>query len=759
MRHLYLLFILLATTVKAQVNEGLSPEERAYLFHVVKKSPILDNELGRYFDYKGPQVMLGNKQINYDSVEILIINQPEILIIRKEEIAKSAKGLLSEAANKMAIWELNKLLLAKRGSEKDLRPYENQSIHFDTLLLSKLPTNALKEKDDRYMAHPKLAGLLNPGLSLDDKIVFLESLRFLEDNDRLVTLEAMNYAINEYVRRRTFEIYQTLGGEATIFQNILVAAGDGSSTAGLLEEREKDERGRWNKGLPKAIGLFPYQLRLTNDASKKSQKVESLRFTRNDFKTAGNNRETNLHFDVWGYNSKKQTTVVIEKNGLSYHLFGAGDTRFLSPDSNFSDGTTFQGIINELEKHHIADLDEMIYGRRGFDYWIEYNTKKKNETEMKINEKEKEFSDLGYTPIVTGDKASRKMKKQMKNDRKKGIHPDSKPKGTYQPNTDANKKVKGKTQNSIVELYGLFNAYKKKIAELEQQKLDAVDLRARYQQKLDLYKQVMGYNWARFTEEDGLYTFQDSSTFDIRTQEFRFPASAAQQDFEVRLLAIPESGISEQADEVMLHINLTDAEVNYDARLQIELQDVFLSDKWNLDRKLFNREDSVALRQFFEALQDKKVDFEIIARGQGVGRWNGSRTIKENKPAELSSYPTNSQDSTFERLRRSELYVDLRRGVHVDINSYTDPVKSSIKITNPDMLETMSKYKLSGNDLLSAMRTATILTKFKEEINYLAGTYLDREKAKIVIDRFNKEFARTRISVGSTSFKMSELKL
>jgi hypothetical protein len=75
------------------------------------------------------------------------------------------------------------------------------------------------------------------------------------------------------------------------------------------------------------------------------------------------------------------------------------------------------------------------------------------------------------------------------------------------------------------------------------------------------------------------------------------------------------------------------------------------------------------------------------------------------------------------------------------------------------MLETMSKYKLSGNDLLSAMRTATILTKFKEEINYLAGTYLDREKAKIVIDRFNKEFARTRISVGSTSFKMSELKL
>ena len=37
-----------------QVNEGLNPEERAYLFHIVKKSPILNNNFGRYFDYQGP---------------------------------------------------------------------------------------------------------------------------------------------------------------------------------------------------------------------------------------------------------------------------------------------------------------------------------------------------------------------------------------------------------------------------------------------------------------------------------------------------------------------------------------------------------------------------------------------------------------------------------------------------------------------------------------------------------------------------------
>jgi hypothetical protein len=750
--------VLFSSLSFAQVNEGLTAEERAYLYHVVKKSPILELEIGRYFDYKGPGVYLANKQPNYDSLETIIINQPELLIIRKEEIAKSSKGILSEAANKVAIWKLNKLLLAKRGSEKDLALYESENAFFDSLLMAKLPPNALKEKNGTLLPNPKLKNLLDPGLSLDDKIVFLESLRFLEETDQIVTLEAVHYAINAYVSSRALQMFRALGGQAETFNNILVAAGDGSSTAGLLEEREKDEKGRWNKGLPKAIGLFPYQVARVSSQEKKKTTIEPLRIARTDLYTVGGNKETLLHFDVWGYNSKKQTTVVIERNGVNYHLFGSGDTRFLSPDSTFSDGTTFQTIINELERHHIAELDEMIHGRRGFDYWIDYNTKKKNETELKIIEKEKDFSDLGYRPVVTGDNPSRSMKKRMKKDRKAGKHPDSLNKNErYQPNTDANKKEKGNTQNSIVELYSLFNAYKKKIAELEQQKQEAVELRGRYQQKLDIYKQAMGFSWATFEEKYGLYVFSDSSTFDIRTQDFTFPATDSIQSFEVRLIAIPETALSEQADEVMLHMNLTDSKPQYDARVQIALNDQFRSDRWDLDSPLFSREDSVALVQFFEALQNKKTEFEIVARGQGVARWNGVRPIKDQRPNELSAYPISALDSSFSRLRYSELNIDLRRGILAEVNSFTDPVRSNIAISDPELLDAMSKYKLSKNDLLSALRTATILKKFKEEINILAGTYLPRESAKIVIDRFNKQWSKTRVSVGATSFKLSEL--
>ena len=757
MKHLYLLLILISSTTFAQINEGLTSEERAYLFHVVKKSPILNNNFGRYFDYQGPEIKFPNGSLNYDSVELLIINQPELLIIRKDEIAKSPKGLIAEASNKMALWELNKVLLAKRDSPNELKQYQNEYDFFEKLLMEKLPSAATKDKDGKPGPHPKLFNAMNPSLSLDDKVAQIESLRFLTTNDQLVTLNAINNAVNAYVEKRTIEIYRSLGGQATSFRNILTAAGDGSSTTGMLEEREKDEKGRWNRGLPKAVGLFPYQLYIEKEVTKKKteETIEPLRYSRNMFKTFGQNKHTNVHFDVWGYNSSSQTTVVLEKNGLSYHLFGSGETRFLSPDSTFSSGKTFQAIINDLEFNKIAKLDEMISGKKGFDHWIEYNEKKKDQTELKIEKREKEYSDMGYSPITTSSKPSRKVKKSKKKAIKSGSATFN---GT--PTTNSNRKQKRKKQNEIVNLYNTFDAYKRKIKELEEKKQQAIDLRAVYQRRLDVYKELMGLNWATFTEEDGLYTFQDSSTFDILTQEFQFKPTSESEDFEMRLIAIPMSSLSDQADEVMLHATVIDAEPNYDARINLALNDVFESDKWDLPGSLFNEDDSVALQVFFEGLLDKKVDFSIVARGQGIGKWNGIQTIKDDNPKELSRYPgaNAKMDSTYVRLRKSEVLIKMDRSIELEINSFTDPVASSLKIDNDEISANMSKYGLSKNDILSAYRTNAILQQLKVEINVLAGKYLSREDARIVIDRFNKTFEKTKVSVGRTSFKQEDLK-
>ena len=759
MRNFYLVFALFCSFNSfAQINEGLTSEERAYLFHIVKKSPILNNNFGRYFDYQGPEITYPNGKVNFDSVELLIVNQPEVLVIRKEEIAKSPKGLIAEAANKMALWELNKALLARRTTVGKLKNYTVQFARFEELLMEKLPQAAYRPKDGENLPHPKIYNIINPSLSLKEKVAQVGALRFLSIDEQKLTLDAISHATNKYVEERAYEIFLDLGGKADQFSNILIAAGDGSNTSGLLEEREKDERGRWNKGLPKAVGLFPYQLKVDRTEVKRKtiEKIEPARFAGQTFFTPGDNKLTNIHMDVWGYNSEKQTTVVIEKNGLTYHLFGSGETRFLSPDSAFVNGATFQSIINDLEFDKIAKWEEKIHGKRGFDYQIELAEKRKDATELKIKKKEKEYSDLGYVPLGVDKKAEKKALKARKKALKRGGNGYD---GTM--TSKGQRSERRKLQDQLVQLNKDYDRYIKLIKDLKIEKQIAIDKKAILERRLDVYKRMMGHNWATFEEKDGLYIFEDSSTFDILTQEFQFKPSEKVEEFEVRLIAIPESSLSTSADEVMLHVNVMDATPDYDARINLELNDVFASDKWNLPQPLFSDQDSVSVQVFFEGLLNKKTKFNIVARGQGIGKWNGSRTVKDYKPKELDRYPGNSNvtkmDSTFLRLRKSEVIIHLNRTIDMEVNSYTDPVKSNIKVPNQQVESMMAKYKLSKNDVLSALRTAEIMKALKKELNVLAGDFLTREEAKIVIDRFNKKMDKTKISVGHTSFKLEDL--
>lgn len=762
MKYVYTLLIsFVCLTSFGQGTDDLTAEDRAYLFHIVKKSPILDNSIGRYFEYSGPLVRLMNKELNYDSIESYIINNPNSLFIRKGEIEKSPKGIIAEAANKMALWELNKMLLASRQSENDLERYKTQYNRFEAILKSKLPSSAMKTENGNIEIQKKIYAVLNPSLSFDDKAAMLATFHFLSVEDQLVTIEAMNYATNAYVEKRAYEIFLQLGGTANTFKNILIAAGDGSETSGLLNEREKDENGRWNKGLPKAIGLFPYEAKIIDPSKRNKTALEPVRMPAIDFETVGENRLTQLHFDVWGYNSKKQTTVVIERNGLSYHLFGSNDTRFLSPDSTYSDGKTFQTVIDELEKDKVAKLWDKIYGKKGYDYEIETAKRKKDETEKKINEDEHKYSNMTQGTITTSSKVPGSVKRAKKKALKKTTGGEFK----AQPKTDSDKKTRKKEQEGIIYLYGEYERYKKIIAELEIEKKAAIDLLAIYQRRLDNYKAAMGYHWVDYTEKDGLYTFSDSSTFDLYTQEFTFKADTLKTPFEVRLIAIPDGPLSDNADEVMLHVNLADSKPGFDARVQLNLVDQFESNKWNLNNNLFHPSDSVSVRQFFEALLDKKLHFEVISRGQGVGKWNGTNVVRAADRTEWNAYQGGTDeerlkakmDSSNLRLRTTQVNIFLNRGILLEINTFTDPVKTNLKSPDESIQAELNKYRLSGNDYLSALRTATVIQKLKTELNVLAGTYLSREDAKIVIDRLNKQLDSAKVSCGPTSFKWQEL--
>src|SRR5690554_6856000 len=594
-RFIFLLTLFLSSLGLTQDNYMLSPKAKAYLYHTVRKSPILEQNIGRYIVYLGDEITLPNGEINYDSTEQKIINEPDLLAIYSKAISRSPKGLLAELANKMSIWELNLVLQANRKNNLVKEAMLHDYMEFEALMIRELPEQALKRKKEGVIIHKRIEKFTNPTLTFKDKVALLDGFGSWTEEEKKQVILAYNRAVNNWVAKRAEEIFQQLGGEADYFENVLTAAGDGSTTSGLFEEREKDERGRWNKGLPKAVGLFPYEpyIGLKPQAKKKKPEVLPKGFTTHKFTTAGNGRETNVHLDVWGYNSEKQTTVVIRRGRDYYPLFGASNTRFLSPDSSFGGGVTYYSLIHKVKKD-IQDLENLISGKKGFDSRIEELEEKKSDLNKEIDKTEKELNDIRYSTITTNNKKYK---------------------------TDSQKKKRKKRQEKVVQSYNRLKSINKKIKELKQRKENVLQEKLKMRGHLQTMYDRIGTKWVNFEEKDGFFLFEDSVRFDLLTQEFVFPAKEDQEDFEITLLAMPTSHVSKNYDEVMLHINITDAVPLYTSQIQLKINDLFDVDQYELlENELFTADDSIAVMELFEGLLDKKKDLDVIVRGGGVGQ-------------------------------------------------------------------------------------------------------------------------------------------
>lgn len=745
----YLIFIPLffCLNIFGQVSQQLTPEIQAYLFHIVRKSPILENNVGSAFEYSGPIVKLADNSINYDSIDKILTVSPNLLIIRTDILAKSPKGILIEACNKTSIYEICRQI--QKYSEGDPITALPLLDRYLTLFFNQLPNEMKRGKLYELLLNPVQSPILLSNYSFNERLYNLQLNGYTKAADNKTLLEAQGKAMNQTIEERTRSLFQLLGGNSTLFQSVLMAAGDGSYTEGMLQERDKDEQGSYNKGLPRAIGLFPYEIELNDD--KKS--LRTKRIATQDLFTVGNQKLTQLHFDVWGYNSINQTTVIIEKGGRQYPLFGSQTTRFLTPDSTFSKGNTFMKVLNDLTDITYNELKEQLEGKNGLNQQVSEAQQQLGEIETLINQKEGDLGELYKEDYRTKNRAKRKELKQRRNDD---------PNLALKPTTKARKKAKNKRQTDLIELYAGYDETMETLEVLIEERDEVAKEFAHRDRILHWYQHLLGDQWMKFNSINGLYTFEDGTTFDIFTQELTFPPSDSSEYVEIRLLSIPEDYEGESSDEIMMHISLVDARPYYDADFEVSFEDVFKPDSFDFEGQIFTEKDTAFFRKFFDAFNKNALPIEIILEGMGIGLWKDSLIIRDIEQKELKGYPGNTVEEKqasresweFKSLRHTALQVKISRSLEIHIESATDPVVSNLTATQFPIESILKANSLSKNELLSVLRTRSILVQTKNELIAICPRYLSTQKAKKFIDQLEERVAESKYFVGRASIKL-----
>lgn len=742
-----------SNSLSSQINPNLSPETRAYLFHIVRKSPILENNIGQAFEYKGPLVYLKDSIVNYDSLDRILINNPEFLTIQKSIIERCPKGVLLEASNKTAIYEMCSQIKAYSLGD----PIRNQVMvnAFFKQFLDTLPKSLVSNKTIDLLTSPSTSPLIRTNISVKEKILELKFLGFTKSIDQKAILEAQSISLNKIIAERTIRLFELLGGSYTDIKSVLVAAGDGSYTNGLLEERDVDDFGNYNKGLPKAIGLFPYHFTLADD---KRAEVNTKRYTILTFNSYGLEKLTQFHFDVWGYNSKKQTMVIVEKGDNQYPLFGSRTTRFLTPDSSFTEGTTFMKYLSDLKDKRYVELNELLNGKLGYDERIKLLSEQLDEIEIRINEESGELGNLYTYDYKVGRRASKNTRKMIKAGKESQV--------INAPRKKTHQKPKGEKQDIIV---ALNEQYDETYAQLETLIDEREPIKAEFKEiqgRIQRLESMVGKNWQKFTEKDGLYTFSDGTTFDVYTQDLSFLPTEDTIPIIVKLISIPEDYEEEDSDEVMMHISCTDAIPYYDADLELVFNDVFSPDSYQYELPIFKPEDSAMISSIFKGFKKSKFPINFDLFGNGIGLWKDSLLIREPQQKELSSYPTTElnqgvsvrESEQFKSLRKTTIQIKMNRSLQIRIASFTDPVKSNVSSNHFNTDEYCNTNGISKNELLSALRTRSILLELRKELVQYATVYLTNSETKKFIDVLDDAIQKSLIKVGNKLIKLPKIR-
>lgn len=530
----------------------LNGKQRAFFYNVSRNVKNLKPEFLHLFEFTDSIPMINDTLPDYAYVEKKIVEDSTKLVLHQTEFSRKNNGLLADLATHYAIWELDLVLQFRQSEKAKFRYLKPKLKQFEKYIIESAPQAAIKSlSNGNYELATSISRYYAPNLSISEKIASIKNSGFSE-NDQLLIIRSIYTAQEKYVLNRSLEIFKLLGGQIDKYINYLIAAGDGENYSDL----ENVFRSKYSRALPDPKSLFHFDTELKKD---KTTKKPVLNVLNNPTKKLLTHPlfPTQIHVDVWSYHPERQTTIVIQKGGNSYILYGNNkkeENRLVSPDSSYEEGSTYWRLLYELENIHIADLNEKIYGKRGYDYWIAEYEERIEVTRMKIKITEKNLNAIRYTPAST-NKPKIKKKKIKKKDLGKSDqagqgHPTQKPTGTA--------KKKQQLQNRLVALNTQLENELRTLKELKIEKEEAFDILAGYKTLLDQMKKNVGHTFVEYKKDkQGNYIFDDGSTFNYFTQDFIFYPNGKTDNFEIITLAFGEKVFSKKIEDVFVHLNIT----------------------------------------------------------------------------------------------------------------------------------------------------------------------------------------------------------
>lgn len=715
---LFFISILFIYNSQAQSNwSELSGKQKAFFYQLTRKVDNLKPEVFHLFEFTDSIPYINDTLPDFPFVEAEIEADSSKLICHFSEMARKKRGVLMDIGTHYASWELD-LLLQFRKSEKPKYAYLKDKVSiFEKLVLENAPSATAKMwSGGQYTLTPKITSYFSPNLTIIERIAALKNSDYNPD-EKLTLLNAIYSAQEDYISLRASEIVLILTNQSFPTQNFLISAGDGKD----WNELESIIRTKYNRPLPDPKAFFKYDL-VNKRIGKTNKKVISI--SQNSVTKMSNraNFSTHLHVDVWAYHPLRQTTLIIQKGGNSYALYGNNKNRYLSPDPSFEEGVTYENLITELEEVWIADLRERIYGKRGYDYLIDLYEKKIVKTRFKIKKTEENLNKIRYTP--EGPPKMKKKKKSRKQKKKGQSMSYQDNQGLPRGKLSKNAKKRQIEQHNLVGYESQFQAEQSTLRQLKKDKEEAFDLLAKYEAKLDIMKKNYGNNLMPYTNDKyGNYRFIDGTIFNLQSQDLTFPLNDEDEYFEVILVSFGKNVMDKNYEEVFMHLNLnhTSGHDVHTLRHQSDTPHRLSS---------YSISDSIQIQELFWHFKNYKLPFEIIAN------------------AEIQP---NLSDSNFRTHISNSITIN-------DVTTIT-LTGTSNQFKPKDISKTINKLQtkypqFKVNQLATALEISNYFEKWKIELLRLSDEWVEDSKSKKKIAKSIKKLNLNSVNIQGSLIKI-----